>query len=457
MAEHKPEQDGQEGHGATAAVSALMNVVVAVGCMAAPFAIARYHAATRGNYRFGERFSLWWLVAYGLLFIASAFMAGVPSLPRRKRDAVLSASIAAAAPLAFASVFFVVYDPRIGRFIVIATPVVLAALFLVLCLISSTLHNRSTSGDRVLLIADPPDEHVFLRSVDAGAERKFTHVTTLSIADATVRADAILTAGRAGRISLVVLSDAAQHSEAVVHQIATLHEEGVRVRDIERFFDEWLGKLPVSELERMSLMFDIRDLHEDHYVRIKRLLDISAALLLMPALMIAIPIVWLANLIANRGPVFFGQERVGHQGQTFTIMKFRSMMANTAASGAGTWTTENDPRITAIGRLLRRTHLDELPQALNILRGDLAIVGPRPEQVHYVAALRQKIPFYDLRHAVRPGITGWAQVKFPYGATEGDALEKLEYDLYYLRHQSIGLDLRVCARTFRSLAHGHGR
>jgi lipopolysaccharide/colanic/teichoic acid biosynthesis glycosyltransferase len=121
------------------------------------------------------------------------------------------------------------------------------------------------------------------------------------------------------------------------------------------------------------------------------------------------------------------------------------------------WTAEDDPRITPFGRLLRRSHVDELPQLVNVLRGDLAVVGPRPEQPQYVRELTGKIPFYDLRHRVRPGLTGWAQVKYGYAGNESDALQKLQYEFFYLRHQSLTLDLRVVARTLRSVLKLHGR
>jgi lipopolysaccharide/colanic/teichoic acid biosynthesis glycosyltransferase len=128
-------------------------------------------------------------------------------------------------------------------------------------------------------------------------------------------------------------------------------------------------------------------------------------------------------------------------------------------SEGGDWTTVDDPRITRFGRVLRRTHVDELPQVLNILRGDLSLVGPRPEQPHYVEELVRKLPFYDLRHLVRPGLTGWAQVKYGYAGSESEALEKLQYEFWYLRHQSLRTDARIVGRTLRSVfgSHGAGR
>jgi lipopolysaccharide/colanic/teichoic acid biosynthesis glycosyltransferase len=145
---------------------------------------------------------------------------------------------------------------------------------------------------------------------------------------------------------------------------------------------------------------------------------------------------------------------VGRNGRLFNIVKFRTMRDD---ASDGEWTGERDPRVTRFGRWLRRTHIDELPQVVNILRGDLSTVGPRPEQPRYVQELIDKIPFYDLRHRVRPGLTGWAQVKYAYGASDSDAMEKLQYEFFYLRHQSLALDLRILGRTVRSVIGHRGR
>ena len=163
----------------------------------------------------------------------------------------------------------------------------------------------------------------------------------------------------------------------------------------------------------------------------------------------------LGNLVANRGPLFYTQDRVGRGGEVFQIHKFRSMRDDVEVPTD--WTAEDDPRVTPFGRFLRITHLDELPQVWNILRGDLSLVGPRPEQPQYVADLVEKLPFYDLRHIVRPGLTGWAQVKYGYAGDERDALEKLQYDFHYLRRQSLGFDLRIIGRTVRSIIGRQGR
>ena len=254
--------------------------------------------------------------------------------------------------------------------------------------------------------------------------------------------------------TLLVLDREAQSGEEIVAQAAQLHRAGTRIRTLSLFYDEWLGKLPLSELERIALLFDINEIHRPLYARLKRFIDVMLAGGGLVVLALATPLVLVANLFGNRGSLLYRQPRVGKDGEVFTILKFRTM---TAGDAPAEWTSADDPRLTPVGKVMRRLHVDELPQVWNVLRRDLSIVGPRPEQPQYVSHLTERIPFYDTRHLVRPGITGWAQVKYDYGASEVDALEKLQYEFYYLRHQSLGLDLRIMGRTLRSVVGLRGR
>jgi lipopolysaccharide/colanic/teichoic acid biosynthesis glycosyltransferase len=205
-------------------------------------------------------------------------------------------------------------------------------------------------------------------------------------------------------------------------------------------------------------MFDIGEIHRARYGRFKRALDLAVAALALPVFVAAVPCVFVGNLVGgNRGPLFYRQRRVGRNNEEFTIWKFRTMRPDASGAAPTTWTTEDDPRVTRFGRVLRRTHIDELPQTVNLFKGDLTTVGPRPEQPSYVADLSEKIRFYRLRHLVRPGVTGWAQVKYDYGSSDIDAMEKLQYEFWYLRHQGLTLDLRILGRTLRSLLGGEGR
>ncbi len=255
--------------------------------------------------------------------------------------------------------------------------------------------------------------------------------------------------------TVLVLSQDAEAEPSIVRQAATCHEAGIRVRTLTGFYEEWLGTMPLAELERTSLMFDIGELHRDRYAWVKRLVDLVGSVPLLVVFVVAVPLVVLGDVLGNRGPLFYAEERVGRNGKVFRIYKFRSMRSE--GKDSSEWTSSADDRITSFGNLLRRSHVDEVPQVLNVMRGDLSFVGPRPEQPRYVAELSEKIAYYDLRHLVSPGITGWAQVKFGYAGDETDALEKLQYDFYYLRNQGLALDLRIIGRTIRSVLKTEGR
>jgi lipopolysaccharide/colanic/teichoic acid biosynthesis glycosyltransferase len=252
----------------------------------------------------------------------------------------------------------------------------------------------------------------------------------------------------------LVLGAAPSTHPFVIDAAEELHRDGVRVRTLDDFYDESIGKLPLSALDRFALMGDIESLHGG-YAPLKRAIDVVLALLGSVLLLVLIPFVLIGNLFGNRGPLFFRQERVGLQGEPFRIWKLRTMRPG--AVDVSGWTANDDPRITPFGKVLRRTHVDELPQVLNIFVGDLAVVGPRPEQVGYARQLEEKLPFYAARYLVRPGLTGWAQVKYRYAASEEDAYVKLQYDLHYVRNESLATDLRIIWMTLHHLLFEGGR
>ena len=173
---------------------------------------------------------------------------------------------------------------------------------------------------------------------------------------------------------------------------------------------------------------------------------------------LSLPIAMLTAIlikIESRGPVFYRQERVGKNGRIFTLMKFRSMRADAEKDGP-VWAKTEDERMTRVGRIIRIVRVDEIPQFWNILRGDMNFVGPRPERPHFISQLAQEIPFYEQRHLIAPGLTGWAQIKYPYGASIDDARKKLEYDLYYIKNQSITLDATIMFETVKTILLGRG-
>jgi lipopolysaccharide/colanic/teichoic acid biosynthesis glycosyltransferase len=327
-------------------------------------------------------------------------------------------------------------------------------------MLSVVVRRQQKQRDRVVAVVNPDDAGVLRATVENThpyapyAEENFSLVAALCLGtfdEAQLRREL-----EASAVTVIVLSQEAQMNEQIVSVVASFHARGVRVRTLTGFYEEWLGKMPLSELGPMALMFDIHDVHTRRYAQFKRILDIFGSLFGLCLVGGVTPFILLGNALANRGPLFFRQARVGRNDETFTIMKFRTMYPSELRPDTP-WTAPDDPRVTPFGRFLRTSHLDELPQMWNVLRGELSLVGPRPEQPHYVKELSSKNSFYAVRHAVAPGITGWAQVKFRYAASEADAFEKLQYDLYYLRHQSFSMDLRILSRTIRSIFANNGQ
>jgi sugar transferase (PEP-CTERM system associated) len=230
---------------------------------------------------------------------------------------------------------------------------------------------------------------------------------------------------------------------------------GIRVEDVNAVYERLTGKLLVEDLRPSWLIFSDDYCASRWTRRSKRVFDILLALVVLvlstPFLVLTALAVWLES----GSPILYRQERVGENGRLFTLNKFRSMRKD-AEQGTPVWAQAEDDRVTRVGRLIRKTRLDELPQLWNVLRGDMSFVGPRPERPFFVNQLAEQVPFYEQRHAVKPGITGWAQVKYRYGASFEDSLEKLRYDLYYVKHLSIPFDLTILFDTVKVVLFAKG-
>lgn len=207
------------------------------------------------------------------------------------------------------------------------------------------------------------------------------------------------------------------------------------------------GRVPLEYVSQTWFLEHLRENEKTWYEGVKRVIDIVLAIPVVVVTLLLSPFIILAMQINSPGPVLIRQTRVGKSGKPFTLFKFRSMIPNAEAIGKPQWASTNDPRITRVGKILRAMRLDELPQIVNVLRGDMSLMGPRPERPEFVEELIRQMPYYALRHLTRPGLTGWAQVKFPYAGTFEDNLKKLQFDLFYIKHRSLLLDAAILLKT----------
>ena len=215
------------------------------------------------------------------------------------------------------------------------------------------------------------------------------------------------------------------------------------------------GKVPSDHIDALWLLTGI-GLFSKPYLVLKRTLDILFSIIGLGIMVCLLPFLFAAIKLSSKGPIFFSQLRVGLHGRKFTIYKFRTMISNAESKTGAIWAKEKDDRITVVGRIMRKMRVDELPQFLNILKGDMSLVGPRPERPEFVDMLKERIAFYDERHLIKPGLTGWAQVLFPYGNSIDDAVEKLHYDLFYVRNMSIFMDTKIILRTISTVLAAKG-
>jgi sugar transferase (PEP-CTERM system associated) len=241
-----------------------------------------------------------------------------------------------------------------------------------------------------------------------------------------------------------------------LRELLDLRLNGMRIDDANVLLEKVAGKIDVDGLHPSALIFSDGFRIKDSVLFARRGISIIVSLTILLVCAPLIPLIALLIKVTSPGPVLFTQERVGRNGKSFKLLKFRSMQHLAEASTGATWADKNDARITTVGRFLRKTRLDEIPQIWNVLKGDMGFVGPRPERPEFVQWLSQAIPYYSLRHIVRPGLTGWAQVSYEYGASLEQSKEKLAYDLYYIKHMCLSLDLLIMFKTVKTVLLARG-
>ncbi len=356
----------------------------------------------------------------------------------------------------------------IGKGVFLVTLLLAAALLLAWRLLYDRMLRLDGFHERILVLGTGPNARAVAGEVLAQPALGFRLVGY--VADEPVlgppkaghpsvlaRAASLLEVVRRERVQRVVVALSEARGRLPVEALLACRMAGVTVEEGTSFYERVSGKILLENLKPSWLIFSdgfrtsilARVITRLSSVAISVLgLTLTAPLLLVVAALIRLD---------SPGPIFLTQERVGQGGKVFALYKFRSMRADAEANGRPVWAEENDRRITRVGRWLRKTRIDEIPQLWNVLRGDMSIVGPRPERPFFVEQLRKVIPYYDQRHTVKPGVTGWAQVRYPYGASVEDAIEKLQYDLFYIKHVSVVLDLSILLETVKVILVGRGR
>lgn len=257
---------------------------------------------------------------------------------------------------------------------------------------------------------------------------------------------------------VVAIYDSDHITSDIYSQLTMLLERGFTIREYTQVYEEITNRVPVQYVGKdFYKYFPFSRSNQNRlYLFYHRTMDIIFAIIGLTIGFCLLPLILIGNAIANRGPLFYQQERVGKHGELFHIIKFRTMVKNAEAQGAQ-WAEKNDVRVTPFGRILRNSRIDEIPQFYNILKGDMSVIGPRPERPYFVKELSQIIPFYETRHTVKPGLSGWAQVNSRYGSSVDDSLEKLQYDLYYIKHRSFFLDVNILVKTFGTVLYYRGQ
>jgi sugar transferase (PEP-CTERM system associated) len=263
---------------------------------------------------------------------------------------------------------------------------------------------------------------------------------------------------KSNSITGVIVASDKVFNEKEVSTLMNYRASGASLHEFTAFYEQFQFKVPVLHLKHGWFMqgggFDL--LQNAMGLKLKRVIDIFLAIILMVVLMPVFLLTACLIVIDSRGPVFYSQARKGLNDKVFYVHKFRSMDVDAEKEGAK-WAEDNDPRVTRVGKFIRKARIDELPQLWNVLKGEMSFIGPRPERPEFIHQLEKEIPYYDLRHLVMPGITGWAQVMYPYGASVEDAREKLQYDLFYIKNFSLLLDFVILMKTLRIVLRREGR
>lgn len=398
-------------------------------------------AVVRENIRGNEMMFIKWFPLWIVVF----YISGLYDIGVLKNDEAFSKKIAGAMGVAMLALLIVVpIKIHVAIFMSIAAP-----LTILLRMGANWIIGTAKGSVRTLLIGNGEIINAIAEYIDHNPQVGYALGARLEHGLQTKTAEELRAIIQTQQIKLIVIPSIIKKEERSARVIYEQLAAGTGVMDIATLYEKLFEKIPLKETEEVWFLENIVEpetIYAGLITPIERIAAIILAAILAP-LMASIAIL---VRLTSRGPAIYAQRRVGRHGRHFTLYKFRSMQRDAEKNGAQ-WASENDSRETPFGKILRITHLDELPQLWNIMRGELSFVGPRPERPEFVESLQQQIPFYNLRHLANPGITGWAQVKYRYGRSVEDAHEKLQYDLYYLKHRSPLFDLGIITRTLKLL------
>ncbi len=336
------------------------------------------------------------------------------------------------------------------------------------------LNRRPQFAERTMIFGDEPSASRLLREMESRPELGLSVVGRILVggngsyelkcerrsltgtSNGTITDDELPTAVGSQQVNRVIVALDDRRGRLPVEVLLSMKSRGVRVQDGTEFYEQITGKIPIESLRLGTLLFSSGFRLSRFLVVYKRVASIVVSTVGLILSLPLLPFVALAIKLSSPGPLLYHQRRVGKDDTIFYCHKFRTMRADAEADTGPTWATDEDPRITPVGRFLRMTRLDEIPQLWNVLKGDMSLVGPRPERPEFIEWLKHEIPFYNLRHTVRPGITGWAQIRYKYGNSVEDAKEKLRYDLFYIKNMSPGLDALIFFDTVKTILLGRG-
>ncbi len=404
---------------------------------------------------------------YTIIILLSGYFCELYTADRYLTRSELASRIAVSIMLAFitlAACYYAAPDMAQGRGVLALSLLVFGLFQYLIHRICQACQNLSHLSQKIMILGVGPLAEVIERAIQlspnnyvfAGFVQPESGTPTVSSNHIVGTVDQIEEILSREKVDKLVVSMTEKRGALPVRNLLTCKMRGVEILDSPSFYEQLTGKLLIEDIQPSWFIYS-NGFRVTPARRVwKRVMDIlfsmAGILIVLPGLpFVALSIKW-----SSSGPVLFKQKRVGERGHEFTLIKFRTMCDNAELETGPVWASEDDPRITKLGSWFRKMRIDEIPQLVNVLRGEMSFIGPRPERREFVEQLSEKIPYYGKRHFVKPGVSGWAQVRYPYGASERDALEKLRYDLYYIKNYSITLDLMIVLETVKVVLFGRG-